>query len=47
MNKFTYTCDNCSTHFVIKTDSEETPGVCPFCGELLEENEEEENEDDD
>ena len=46
MNTFTYTCDNCGTHFTIKTEDEEAPTVCPFCGELLEDEEEEEAEED-
>ena len=46
MNTFKYTCDNCGVAFTIKTEDDEVPGVCPFCGELLEDNEEEEVEDD-
>jgi Zinc ribbon domain. len=43
LKEYSYNCNGCGNSYTIITDSEEAPEVCPFCGEDLD-NERDEDE---
>ena len=43
--EYRFLCDNCDSAFTIITEEQEKPTTCPFCGEALDEHEEDEIDD--